>query len=103
MEVHDTQSPMGNPWEQVCFRIQALEFRFLRNIIHFSTLFNTTLMTPDKINSYFYSKTIFIHIKRDEPRLQTVFCQFRSGFVTPKCFQSILDLGVEKQAVVGLS
>ena len=60
-------------------------------------------MTPDKINSYFYSTTIFIHIKRDEPRLQTVFCQFRSGFVTPKCFQSILDLGVEKQAVVGLS
>ena len=92
MEVHDTQSPMGKPWGQVCFRIQALQFRFLRNVIHFSTLFNTTLMTPDKINSYFYSKTIFIHIKRDEP-----------GFVTPKCFQSILYLGVEKQAVVVLS
>ena len=31
VDVRDTQSPMGNPWEQVC-----LEFRFLRNEIHSS-------------------------------------------------------------------
>lgn len=72
VEVHDTQSSKGNLWEQVC-----LEFRFLRNVIHTSTLFNTTMMTHNKINSYLYSKTMNIHVKRDEPRLQTAFYQFR--------------------------
>lgn len=31
VDVHDSQSPLGNPWEQVC-----LESRFLRNEIHSS-------------------------------------------------------------------
>lgn len=79
-----------NSWEQVC-----LEFRFLRNVIHTSTLFNTTIMTHNKINSCLYSKTTNIHGKRDpDQELQTAFYQLVS-LSPPKCqFQEHFELGL---------